>query len=84
MKTKIYSGVPIPKESHAGAPQKYPFDDMKPGEHFLWECRKEDEVKIIRSSISTSAKQRGYIVKTRTDGSLIRCWMVGRVDGTTN
>jgi len=83
LKTEIYSGVTMPANK-AGAPQKYPFDRMKPGDHFLWSCKPGEDVKIKRSSISTTARQRGYKVVTRMDGNLIRCWMVGSVSGGDN
>ena len=81
--TEIYSGVPIP-ETTAGRPPIYPFDKMKVGEHFLWTCDADENIKIRRSSISTSAKSRGFTVKTRTDGKMIRCWMVGKSNGKTS
>lgn len=80
--TKIYGGVPIPVQ-RVGAPTKYPFNDMQPGQHFCWMCAPGESVKSRRSSISTAARLRGFHVSTRSDGNMVRCWMVGRIDGKT-
>ena len=82
MTTEIYGGVPIPSE-RVGAPQKYPFDDMKPGQHFVWKCAPGEDVRARRSSISTAARQRGFRVTTRSAGNTVRVWMVGPADGAT-
>ena len=81
--TRIYGGVPIPTQG-AGAPRKYPFHKMKPGEHFIWKCDPDDKMNSRASSIATAASNRGYKVKTRVDGNMIRVWMVGRKHDVQN
>jgi len=77
---KIYSGTPLPKNG-AGAPVKYPFEEMKPEDHFIVKCGKNEKPNVKRSSILTTAKQRGFKVKIRTNGDSIMCWMVGKKNG---
>lgn len=72
--TKILSGVPAP-ENKVGAPSKYPFEKMKVGDHFIWKCQEGDSVAGIRSSISTTARQRGFKVTVRTQGRIIKVWL---------
>lgn len=78
MTARMRKGVPMPTGG-AGAPQKYPFDQMKVGECFEWACAPGEKVPVRRASISTAARLRGYSVVTRTHGRVVMCWLKAKV-----
>ena len=79
MENKILSGVPAPEQTR-GAPVKYDFSGMKPGDHKLHKCRPGEDPGNVRRSIITTAKQRGYSVRCRTQGNIIKVWLVEKVE----
>ena len=79
MEVEILTGEDAP-EIKQGAPIKYPFEKMKIGDHFVWKCNKDEDPQDRRKSIITTATQRGYKVTCRTEGTLIKVWLVEGLD----
>jgi hypothetical protein len=75
---KITDRKPIPK-SRRGAFPKYPFEKMKPGQSFLIKASPEKNQKTLRSSILTTARNRGYKIQTGIEHGEIRVWLIEKV-----
>jgi hypothetical protein len=71
---KILAGVDVPSTG-SGRPIKYDFEKMSVGDHFIWKCKPGENVAVRRASISVTAKQRGFKVVTRVQGSMIKVWL---------
>lgn len=73
---EIKSDIPRP-ERKAGAPIKYPFEKMEVDQCFEYELKEGEDLKTIQRSIHSTAKQRGYVVSTSTEGRKITVWLDG-------
>ena len=83
---KIDKNIAMPevKLARRGAAQKYPFDNMKPGDSFFVPVDEGQDLEARRQVIGSSARARGYRINTRCvteDGVKgVRIFMAGRRD----
>lgn len=72
----ITKDIPIPTRNRFKGKKKYPFDNMNVGECAIFRVESLSETQLVRSALSTFAKQTSKKFTTRTKDDNLYVWRV--------